>query len=367
MAKTDPPQTGELELSLFGPGIGECIVVHLGAGNWMVVDSCLGPEGNGPIAIEYLRHLGVNISQDVKLVVASHWHDDHIRGIAQVVRYASSARFACSAALRCEEFLTLVEAYAEAKLVEHTSGLSEFAEVLQILQDRGAQRNLAGPHHWAADGSRLYQNSDPFNVEVYALSPSSGTITDGRIAIARLLPQVDEAIRRFPRVSPNDSSVALLVKADVDGFLLGADLERGREGRGWRAVVDSQVRPGGQSSTYKVAHHGSSNADLSDTWTTLLVATPYALLTPYAGGRQPLPSEGDVHRIKMRTGHVYCTAWPPTKSPGRRNGSVERTMKEVVCSRRSTRKVPGHVRIRMPLEGDATDARVEVYEGARRL
>src|SRR5438067_455186 len=42
--KTEPPDSSELELSVFGPGRGECLVVHLGAGEWMVVDSCLNEQ-----------------------------------------------------------------------------------------------------------------------------------------------------------------------------------------------------------------------------------------------------------------------------------------------------------------------------------
>ena len=43
MSLAAPPRTDELEVSLFGPGVGECVIVHLGAGEWMVVDSCLDP------------------------------------------------------------------------------------------------------------------------------------------------------------------------------------------------------------------------------------------------------------------------------------------------------------------------------------
>ena len=35
---TRPPAPDELEVSLFGRGVGECAVVHLGSGEWLVVD-----------------------------------------------------------------------------------------------------------------------------------------------------------------------------------------------------------------------------------------------------------------------------------------------------------------------------------------
>lgn len=234
MTKTIPPEASELELSLFGAGI-ECVVVHLGDGNWMVVDSCVNEAREGPIALDYLEGLGVDVARQVKLVVATHWHDDHIRGVSQVVRFATSARFVCSGALLSEEFLTLVGADEEIKLVEHSSGVSEFADVLEVLQTRNSGRYSVGPHHWASSGMLLFSEDAASRVEVHALSPSSQTITDSKGHLARMIPGPREPIRRFPAVGPNDLSVVLLVKTTGSHLLLGADLETGRdERRGWR-------------------------------------------------------------------------------------------------------------------------------------
>ena len=79
-APMDLPKTDEIELSLFGPGIGECAVVHLGNGEWMTVDSCLAADRSTPVAVEYLISLGVDIATQFKLIVVTHWHDDHIKG-----------------------------------------------------------------------------------------------------------------------------------------------------------------------------------------------------------------------------------------------------------------------------------------------
>jgi glyoxylase-like metal-dependent hydrolase (beta-lactamase superfamily II) len=108
--KTKPPDPSELELSVFGPGKGECLVVHLGSGEWMIVDSCLNEQGTKPIALEYLESLGVDASKQVKLVLVTHWHDDHIRGVGDIVREASAARFACSAAVKTPAFFSLLDA-----------------------------------------------------------------------------------------------------------------------------------------------------------------------------------------------------------------------------------------------------------------
>jgi beta-lactamase superfamily II metal-dependent hydrolase len=367
MEITTPPQPNELELSLFGAGIGESLVLHLGAGNWMIVDSCLNETGKRAAALDYLDGLNVDVSRQVRLVVVTHWHDDHIRGISQVVQAATSAQFTCSAALRCEEFFTLVAAHDDIKLVEHSSSVSEFHEVLEILRGRSRSRFAAGPDHWASHRMVLYQDTDGNCVEVHALSPSAQTITDTKGRIAQLIPSVGNAIRRFPMFGCNDLSVVLHVKTTGPNLLLGADLERGLdEQRGWRAVIRSTQPSQNSSNYYKVAHHGSSGADLDELWTQLLTGSPLAVLTPYARGRKPLPAPEDVERIKSRAGQAYCTAYPPTMRPPRRRG-VDRTMNEVARTRRATRKKPGHVRLRMPIRSESSNVAVELFNGALQL
>ena len=77
-----PPRDGEFELTLLGPGYGESVVMHVGAGVWVLVDSC--GRADAPAALEYLAKVGVDPAEAVKLIVASHWHDDHMRGMAHL-------------------------------------------------------------------------------------------------------------------------------------------------------------------------------------------------------------------------------------------------------------------------------------------
>lgn len=39
-----PPAADEIEFSLFGPGYGEAVAVHLGDGTWLLIDSCIDPD-----------------------------------------------------------------------------------------------------------------------------------------------------------------------------------------------------------------------------------------------------------------------------------------------------------------------------------
>ena len=76
----DAPDNHIGEISIFGPGIGECIVLHIGQGRWFVIDSCLCPKTKQPIALQYFKDIGVDASTQVVGILISHWHSDHIQG-----------------------------------------------------------------------------------------------------------------------------------------------------------------------------------------------------------------------------------------------------------------------------------------------
>lgn len=80
----DKPNENEIEVSVFGPGYGECIVIHLGKNEWLIVDSCLNPQTKNIATIEYFASIGVSLDA-VKAIVATHWHDDHIRGLSKLL------------------------------------------------------------------------------------------------------------------------------------------------------------------------------------------------------------------------------------------------------------------------------------------
>ena len=354
--KNSRPLDRELELSLFGKGVGECAVIHLGMGRWMIVDSFETHGSKMPIALEYLRELQVDVARDVQIVVVTHWHDDHIRGMHRIVEEASSARFVCSAACKTDQFLALV--LAEATSADRL-GVSEFADILNILNVRNPKKK--GPHNWAQSGMCLFSRNA---VEVHALSPSPETITDCMGEFAKLL-QVGPR-RPFPRVTPNGQSTVLLVKTGHINFLLGGDLEcKDDDLRGWGAILNSDL-PMPQSCAYKVAHHGSSNADHDDIWNTLLLRDPHALVAPYVCGRKPLPSNDDVLRMKKRTDWLYCTV-SGTGPKTTRSVFVDKTIDQVTSTRRSTWRRSGHIRLRVAIGASANDVRVDTFDGASRL
>lgn len=109
------PQGEEIEVSLFGPGFGECILVHVGAGRWLIVDSCVDRAKHRPVALAYFDEIGVSPSS-VEIVLATHWHDDHVAAIDEVVSACTTAQFWCPTDCDVQNFCNWLELTLKEKI-----------------------------------------------------------------------------------------------------------------------------------------------------------------------------------------------------------------------------------------------------------
>src|SRR6266496_6305280 len=105
----DLPEDSIAEVTLIGTGggYGESIVVHIGHNNWIVVDSCIDPVTKDSLPLKYLESIGVNPEISVKMIVCTHWHDDHILGISQLLKSSKNAMFCMARPNDLKKFLNL--------------------------------------------------------------------------------------------------------------------------------------------------------------------------------------------------------------------------------------------------------------------
>ena len=247
-----PPGKDEFELTLLGPGYGESIVIHVGGGVWVLVDSCV--DGGGvPRALRYLEGIGVDPADTVDLIVATHWHDDHIRGITKLVEVCKKATFCCASVLLRKEFLTVVGALESRPPSVLGSGLKEIHDVTSRLVRTASKPTLALANR------RIFRKGA---CEIWSLSPNDTAFQTSLRSIGGLVPVEGQARLRIPDLSPNEVAVALWVRVDDVTVLLGSDLEK----RGWIEIVKSAERPTGKSSAFKIPHHGSKSAHAPEVW-----------------------------------------------------------------------------------------------------
>ena len=348
------PGRDELEVTLLGPGYGESVVLHIGDGNWIIVDSCI--DGNGdPRSLRYVESLGVDPSRAVGLIVATHWHDDHIRGMSRLVEVCERAAFCCAAALRETEFLAVVAAWARHDIAADGSGVREIHGVIDRLRTRSAKPRFALANR------RIFAKD---TCEVWSLSPGDADFGRFLESVGVLLPRPGQTKTRVPFVSPNDVAVVLWVGIGDVGVLLGSDLERSA----WIEILQSVERPGGSASVFKVPHHGSASAHEDGVWRRMLDAEPFAVLTPWRKGGHVLPRRQDARRILAHTGHAFATANPlrADQTGKRRDPLVARALREAKARLREQPILAGMTRLRRH-KNPGSEWKVELFGPACHL
>jgi hypothetical protein len=366
MTVLQPPGNDELEVSVFGPGYGETVVVHLGLGDWLLVDSCLDKRTNIPASISYLRKLGINPATAVRIIVASHWHDDHVGGLASLLEECPGATFWCSGSLQTKEFLTLVRALGTRSI---DRGVQEFAKITNLLRERAStgKPQSQGPQ-WASENTRIWQRSSGAVLgEIFSLSPSSAAMTLSFHEISQLLPRNDQQKKQLVAMRPNQAAVVLWVSVGGKSLILVSDLEEesSDQKRGWSVIVDSSTKPAGTAQMLKIPHHGSENGHHSRVWSEMLVTEPFAVLTPFVNGGVTLPKRADARRICQLTANAYSSTSVLAPQQKKRHGALDRTIKQVARTIRTIPNIPGHVRIRNKLS--SSDWSVELFDGAVKL
>lgn len=347
------PASDQVEVTLFGPGYGEAIVLHLGEGVWLMVDSCIDPESKQPASGSYLEGLGVKADQ-VRAIIASHWHDDHVRGISKLASAYPAADFVLSAVFNNMEASAFLAAYGGKSSAGLARGGKELFGAVE-------GRNNVFP---ALHRSIVFQdtlNGRP--VIVTALSPLPAAYAAFLANLAQYLPTEGDPINHAPELRPNMEAVTLHLDLGSDAILLGADLEE-HQAYGWSAVVsDSWSGARKPSTAYKVAHHGSVTGHCPEVWATLLQTDPVACLTPFSLGSVGLPTEGDATRLRAHTKHVHVTS-----ATSRRPEMDSRLLKRMSTTCKKLARADGGfgaVRLRKGI--GASTWNVELFGAARTL
>lgn len=348
------PAMDVVEVSIFGPGKGESILVHLGNGDWIVVDSCINQKDDTHPVLDYLDRIGVDVANQLRLVIGTHAHDDHIAGLSRVYLRASAAQFVASSAVTREEFFARIEADDSIEREIRPKIRYEYQAILDEVVRRGKIKNAPKPMARAIEQRILWSRDAERGVpsaKVVALSPSDEAVTRAQDLLAEGVAKIENR-RRLSAVDPNELAVAIWIEIGDETILLGADLLNGPHRCGWGAVLSS-FQTEKRASLFKVAHHGSPNAHHSEMWSELLVETDVlALLAPYRAGITPRPAPGDIARILALTGNAYISATPrkPEAAATRR---VAAQLRDVATSVRDPWAVAGQVRARRKFDTSA--------------
>lgn len=352
------PAPDEIEVSVFGPGRGEGIAVHLGNSTWITIDSCVNQRTASNVLIDYFSQIGVDPAESVELVVATHAHDDHTAGLGALFESARNAWFVPSGANASSQFFASVVADEEFEKQLNQSVRREFRAVLgEIRRRRKPAVRIA---HEQRVLLRLPATGNVPAVTVTALSPSDTAILRANTRIAEGSAQAGQR-KKLAGGDPNEHSVALWIEIGAIAVLLGADLIIGPDACGWKHV-DETHHPTLTATLFKIPHHGSSNAHYSPTWARLVSDDALAVLTPYRMGDKSIPQSTDLERINSLAARTYVTANPVAPTPSRELKRSRAILGNVARNIREVDGVPGQVRARRRIS--SAEWRVDTFAPA---
>ena len=338
------PDDDQFEICVIGTGggYGESILVHVGKKDWIIVDSCKDPNTGKVLPIEYLETIGVNVEEDVKLIICTHWDDDHIRGLSFMLSKCKMASLCISMVSDQSKFLQMVSLdHKKLSRVGSMSSTKELMECLKIMCERDLSivRAVQDKILYA---SRIFTNP----VEVISLSPSDESIRLFDYEVSRLIDDYGSPSAKLLQTQ-NQKSVVLLLKLGTHRAILGSDLEvTGSNKTGWECVLANSNTIDGKASYFKIPHHGSKNGYHIDIWNSLLTTHPEATLTPWNKNKK-LPVAEMVEKYKGHTPNLYITSnISPTKAK-RRDPDMEKVINRFNSSIREVRFYRGMIRSRI--------------------
>lgn len=221
---------------VFGPGEGELVAVRAPTAKWLIVDGCTArSKSYGLLLLEHYQ-------ERPTLLLMSHPHRDHARGVAEVIE--SHTRRDPSTWPR----MGMVPA-------PDTEGAGDEWDAEAALRG-GVAEHVIGTilHRWNVQPACRWElevgtSESLGEATVRILSP-----TDKERSAARAAWR--EGRRR--EYDFNRAATALLVSWRGRRVLLGSDLVD-TPGQGWRSA-SSHDRDLREHDVYKIAHHGSENA-----------------------------------------------------------------------------------------------------------
>lgn len=366
-----PPASDEIEVSIWGPGYGESVLIHALNNEWIIIDSCIDPITKRPPVLDYLEKINVDPAEAVKLVAATHWHDDHIRGLSELFHLCESADFLMSEALTKREFIVLAKSIGKNSKIEGRSGLEEMQKIFSILEEARRtpnKRKSKAPIRASENKCVWVSPTDP-TIRLTSLSPSDYSILQSEREIAGLIPEIKKPKRWLVPKIPNENHIAVVLWFEIADMtlLLGSDLEDdGNPDKGWTAIVNSIRRPYGKATVYKISHHGSSTGDLSRIWEEMLMKDPYSVCSPFS--RSALPSPEDVSRICKYTPNAYITATKKmNKAYVHKDATVKKTITESGIKFHEREYLPGMVRFRKKMGIANSECSLGTFLGAEHL
>lgn len=314
------PQPDELEITTLGPGLssGESIVVHLIGDEWIIIDSC--KSGDEVLPLEYLRRIGVDCKEQVKMVICTHWHWDHIQGMSEILNECVKAKFYLAPVGDFKGYLDVV-----LKLAGIDPLGSNIWNELNNCLDALYSNNQRTPRLLTHNERIVHFESK----EMFAIGPSDEMCNRFHVSLLKIDPFKPQK-SDIESLEGNLCSLALSINYKGQKALIGGDMEVGRvredkykyhlcrdkchshENCGWcEAISDGNVFADEKPYHFiNLPHHSSSSSFCPKMWEEGMAAGgPIATTTVFKCARgEALPTREMLELYRNKCKELYITS-----------------------------------------------------------
>lgn len=408
--KIQPFGPNEAEVTLIGgtSGYGESVVVRYGENEWAIIDSCIDSLTQTCLPIAYLEDIGVDICSQVKYVICTHWHDDHIKGLHKVLEACSNEVFFCVAI--ASERLSFLYEIQRSNLYEPDRGVRrELILAMDKVREKGikvkyliqdlpvfatanskcttlspSQKELdnffkelayaiSGQGQVIAQKETLktipvaeIETADKIADEVF--SSLEGSIDAEPAEITEIDLQELERLKESAKQSKpniNDRSVALLFTICGHHAVLGADLEVTSDSEsGWQSVNDCMSMVGVTAGIFKIPHHGSSTGYYELFLRNHIKPTATGKVSTWLKGKKVLPEKTVLDNYREHLSGLYITTDPSYLIGKFSSPEYKKLMEEFTESIVDIKNQCGIIQSRLDLTNGSDDWSTKLYGSA---
>lgn len=282
-----------------------------------IIDSFNNPQTKTPQALELLKDLNLD-SQNVKFILITHLHGDHIGGMVELIQKCPNASIFLPAIINDRSFSSFIFCQESDTIF---SGTTHIKKLFKFIKDKNIK---VCP---VKEGDIIYSSSD---IKITVLYPNQESINyfkdyykEKFSEVLKNISEEEEYSKKKEIVKKvqlgkdfNDHSVVVKINTPTLNFLLNSDLEKHKNSKMGLGYVFNKLKVGKEKfEIFKVPHHGSETGFDEKLWKSVLTDKAILKLTCWKSG-DFLPKDDIIEKILKISNLAYSTS-NPKKSTGK--------------------------------------------------